>query len=565
MGSGTALATRRRVRQAATIALAVSLSISACSSGGDYLPPGPSTAVGATSDVNPQNPATLRDGGDLRLALTEFPPNFNTLHIDGNSADVGGMVKATLPRAFVIGPDGSTTVDTDYFSSVELTGTNPQVVTYTINPKAMWSDGTPLSWEDIASQIHATSGADKAFAIAGTNGSERVKSVTRGVDDRQAVVTFAKPYAEWRGMFAGNGMLLPKSMTATPEAFDKGQLSSPGPSAGPFIVSSLDRTRQRIVLTRNPKWWGERPRLDSITFLVLDDAARLPALQNKAIDASGIGSLDQLTIARRTKGISIRRAPTPTWNHFTFNGAKGSILADAALRHAVAEGIDRQSIAAVTQHGLSSNPAALNNHIYVEGQQGYEDNGGVVAYNPEKAKQELDALGWKLNGQFRERDGQHLVVRDLFYDAQTTRQFGLIAQHSLAQIGVKLELSAKAGSGFFTNYINVGAFDIAQFGWMGDAFPLSSLTQIYASAGESNFGKIGSAEIDAKIEQTLEELDPAKARALANEVDKLIWAEGFSLPLIQSPGNVAVNSSLANFGATGLADLDYTAIGFMRS
>jgi len=565
VGSGTALATRRRVRQAATIALAVSLSISACSSGGDYLPPGPSTAVGATSDVNPQNPATLRDGGDLRLALTEFPPNFNTLHIDGNSADVGGMVKATLPRAFVIGPDGSTTVDTDYFSSVELTGTNPQVVTYTINPKAMWSDGTPLSWEDIASQIHATSGADKTFAIAGTNGSERVKSVTRGVDDRQAVVTFAKPYAEWRGMFAGNSMLLPKSMTATPEAFNKGQLSSPGPSAGPFIVSSLDRTRQRIVLTRNPKWWGERPRLDSITYLVLDDAARLPALQNKAIDASGIGSLDQLTIARRTKGISIRRAPTPTWNHFTFNGAKGSILADPALRHAVAEGIDRQSIAAVTQHGLSSNPAALNNHIYVEGQQGYEDNGGVVAYSPEKAKRELDALGWKLNGQFRERDGQQLVVRDLFYDAQTSRQFGLIAQHSLAQIGVKLELSAKAGSGFFTNYINVGAFDVAQFGWMGDAFPLSSLTQIYASAGESNFGKIGSAEIDAKIEQTLEELDPAKARALANEVDKLIWAEGFSLPLIQSPGNVAVNNSLANFGATGLADLDYTAIGFMRS
>jgi peptide/nickel transport system substrate-binding protein len=565
VGSGTALATRRRVQQAATIALAVSLSISGCSSGGDYLPPGPSTAVGATSDVNPQNPATLRDGGDLRLALTEFPPNFNTLHIDGNSADVGGMVKATLPRAFVIGPDGSTTVDTDYFSSVELTGTNPQVVTYTINPKAMWSDGTPLSWEDIASQIHATSGADKTFAIAGTNGSERVKSVTRGVDDRQAVVTFAKPYAEWRGMFAGNSMLLPKSMTATPEAFNKGQLSSPGPSAGPFIVSSLDRTRQRIVLTRNPKWWGERPRLDSITYLVLDDAARLPALQNKAIDASGIGSLDQLTIARRTKGISIRRAPTPSWYHFTFNGAKGSILADPALRHAVAEGIDRQSIAAVTQHGLSSNPAALNNHIYVEGQQGYEDNGGVVAYSPEKAKQELDALGWKLNGQFRERDGQLLVVRDLFYDAQTSRQFGLIAQHSLAYIGVKLELSAKAGSGFFTNYINVGAFDIAQFGWMGDAFPLSSLTQIYASAGESNFGKIGSAEIDAKIEQTLEELDPAKARALANEVDKLIWAEGFSLPLIQSPGNVAVNSSLANFGATGLADLDYTAIGFMRS
>jgi peptide/nickel transport system substrate-binding protein len=153
----------------------------------------------------------------------------------------------------------------------------------------------------------------------------------------------------------------------------------------------------------------------------------------------------------------------------------------------------------------------------------------------------------------------------LFYDAQGSRQFAQIAQHSLAQIGVKLELVARSGSGFFSNYVNVGAFDIAQFGWLGDAFPLSALTQIYLSNGESNFGKIGSPEIDAAIARTLEELDPGKARALANDLDKLIWAEGFSLPLTQSPGNIAVRSTLANFGAAGLADLDYTAIGFMRT
>jgi peptide/nickel transport system substrate-binding protein len=38
----------------------------------------------------------------------------------------------------------------------------------------------------------------------------------------------------------------------------------------------------------------------------------------------------------------------------------------------------------------------------------------------------------------------------------------------------------------------------------------------------------------------------------------------FSLPLTQSPGNVAVRSNLANFGAFGLADADYTKIGFMK-
>ena len=552
------------VRVTRVLVLVMALVVSGCSSGYQDLPETHAARVGSTSDINPRDPATLQDGGDLRLALTDFPPNFNILNIDGNSAEVAAMMKATLPRAFIIGPDGSTAVDTNYFTSVELTGTNPQVVTYTINPKAVWSDGTPITWRDIASQIHALSGIDKDFAIAGPSGADRVASVTRGVDDRQAVMTFAKPYAEWRGMFAGNGMLLPASMTATPEAFNKGQLDGPGPSGGPFIVSSLDRTTQRIVLTRNPKWWGERPRLSTITFLVLDDAARLPALQNNTIDATGVGTLDQLTIAQRTKGISIRRAPAPSWSHFTFNGAAGSILADRALRVAVCKGIDRQTIAKVVQYGLTSHPVALDNHIYVAGQEGYQDNSAVVPYDPAEAGRELDALGWKLNGQFREKDGRPLVIRDLFYDAQGSRQFAQIAQHSLSQIGVKLDLVARAGSGFFTNYINVGAFDMAQFGWLGDAFPLSALTQIYKSDGESNFGKIGSPQIDDAIERTLEELDPGKARALANDLDKLIWAEGFSLPLTQSPGDVAVRSTLANFGAPGLADLNYTAIGFMR-
>ena len=169
----------------------------------------------------------------------------------------------------------------------------------------------------------------------------------------------------------------------------------------------------------------------------------------------------------------------------------------------------------------------LNNHIYVAGQEGYQDNSAVVAYDPEKAKQELDALGWRLNGQFREKDGRQLVIRDVLYDADTTKQVAQIAQNSLAQIGVKLELDAKGGGGFFTNYIIPGDFDIAQFSWVGDAFSLCCLNQIYTTNAESNFGKISSPEIDAKVEQTFDELDPAKARELANELDKLIFDDRF--------------------------------------
>jgi glutathione transport system substrate-binding protein len=553
------------LRRLAAALLVAGLTITGCSGGDKEAPPaGGNAEVGRNNDINPQDPAALRQGGNLRLALSGYPSNFNSLHIDGNEADTGAMLRATMPRAFRVASDGTTTVNTDFFTDVVLTSENPQVVTYTINPKAVWSDGTPITWEDISSQINATSGKNKDFRIASTNGADRVETVTRGVDDRQAVVTFGKNFSDWRGMFAGNTMLLPKSMTADPEVFNKGQLDRPGPSAGPFIITDLDRTAQRITLKRNPKWWGTPPLLDSITYLVLDDKARIPALQNNTIDATGVASLPELTTARNTQGISIRRAPGASWYHFTFNGAPGSILSDKALRLAVAKGIDRQAIANITQRGLVDKPVALNNHIFVAGQEGYQDNSAAVTFDPEKAKQELDALGWRMNGQFREKDGRQLVIRDVLFDADTTKQVAQLAQNSLAQVGVKLELDTKGGTGFFSNYIIPGDFDIAQFSWVGDAFSLCCLNQIYTTDAESNFGKINSPEIDAKAEATFDELDPARARGLANELDKMIFDIGFSLPLFQSAGNVAVRSTLANFGPAGIGDLDYTKIGFTK-
>jgi len=549
-------------RRLAPLALVVGLIVGGCADGYRDIQEGHAARVGATSDINARDPATLRDGGNLRLALTEFPSNFNELNIDGNTADVGSIVSPTLPGAFITQSDGTLKLNTDYFTSVELASATPQVVTYTINPKAVWSDGSPITWEDLKSEVEACSGRDKRYLIASRAGFERVKSVNRGVDDRQAVITFAEPYAEWRGMFAGG--MQPRSMTANPDVFNKGQLNAPGPSAGPFIVSRIDKAAQRIVLTRNPRWWGTKPRLDSITFLVLDAAAVIPALQNNAIDAAGVGTLDDMVTAQRTPGIVVRRAPAPTWYHFTFNGAAGSLLADQKLRLAICRGIDRQAIVNVVQHGLTDHPAPLDNHIYVAGQVGYQNNSAPAAYNPDQARRDLDALGWKLNGAVREKDGRQLAIRDVFYDAPSNRQIALVAQHNLAQIGVKLVLDVKPGTGFFSQYVSVGDFDIVQFGWVGNAFPLSALPQIYTSDGDSNFGKIGNPQIDAKIDQTLSELDQDKARALANQVDTMIWQEGFSLPLFQSPGDIAVRSNLANYGAPGLADVVYTAIGFTR-
>ena len=293
-----------------------------------------------------------------------------------------------MPRAFRIGADGSASVNTDYFTSIELNGTNPQIVTYTINPKAVWSDGTPITWEDLQSQINATSGEDKGFAIAATNGSDRVQKVERGVDDRQAVITFAKLVRLARHV-RGQHHAAAEGVDGHPGSVQPSAAQRTGPVGRTVHHFQPRPRRQRITLTRNPKWWGEPPLLDSITYLILDDAARIPALQNNTIDATGLATLDEMEIARRTQGITIRRAPGLGWYHFTLDGSPDRILADPALRRAVARGIDRNTIAAVVERGLADNPAPPNNHIYVAGQEGYQDNSGVVAFDPEKAKQEL--------------------------------------------------------------------------------------------------------------------------------------------------------------------------------
>ncbi|KXF52060.1 hypothetical protein AXA44_11585 [Rhodococcus sp. SC4] len=526
-----------------------------------------SGSIGTTNDINPHDPSELRDGGNLRLALSGFPPNFNTLSNDGNDTEIGAMLKPMMPRAFSTDASGALSVNHDYFTDVALTGTDPQQVTYTIDPKAVWSDGTPITWADIQSQAAALSGKDKEFLIANTSGFERVDRVERGVDDRQAVITFAEPYAEWKGQFAGNSMLYPKSVTATPEAFNESLRDGVTLTSGPFRIASIDRAQNRITLDRNPAWWGNTPKLDTITYSVLDDSARIPALQNNEIDASGLGTIDEVKTAQSSAGIAIRRAPGNQFSHITFNGAEGSILADPELRVALSKGIDRQGVATAIQNGLVDDPQPLNNHVYLNGQEGYQDNSAAVSYDPEEAARRLDELGWKLNGEFREKDGRRLEIRDVMYQSTTWVQIAQILQQNLAQIGVKLNIDTRGGTGFFTDVIQPGDFDIAQFSWVGDPFPLSGLPQIYAYNPDDlqgNYGRIGSPELNALIERTISELDPQKAIELANEVDTAVFEEGFSLPLVQAPGNVAVRDNLANFGAAGLASYDYTTIGFLN-
>ncbi|WP_278260802.1 ABC transporter family substrate-binding protein [Nocardia sp. AG03] len=552
---------RRAGFRVAAPVVALSLVLGGC--GSDDSSQLGASEISAVSDINPKDVSELRDGGNLRLALTSFPETFNSDHIDA-SGDVSDVVGWTLPGTVTSNAAGELSVDHDYFTDIQLTGTAPQQVTYTINPKAVWSDGSPITWEDMASQAKALNGKDVAYQVRGTDGFDRVEKVERGVDDRQAVVTFAKPYAEWQGMF---NPLYPKASTESPAAFENWARNSLPLSSGPFLISSLDRAQQRITLSRNPKWWGNTPKLDSVTFAVLDYSARIAALQNNELDAATVSGIDEIKTAAGSPGLVVRRAPSPKFSHFTFNGAPGAILEDPQLRIAISKAIDREGIAKATQHGVVENPQPLNNHIFLKGQKGYQDNAAAVSYDPAAAAKMLDDLGWKLNGDVREKDGRKLEIKDVMYQQDAWVQIAQIAQQNLAAVGVKLNIQTVPGNGLFTDVVDPGNFDIVQFTWSGGILPLGVLPQVYAYDPNnrlSNKGRIGSPELNALIEETISELDPEKAIELANKADRMIFEEGFSLPIVQSPGAVAVRSTLANYGAFGLSSTDLTKVGFVK-
>ncbi|KAF0849646.1 ABC transporter family substrate-binding protein [Nocardia caishijiensis] len=542
--------------------VAIGLILSGCSA--DIGGTSGTNLIGAGSDINAHDVADLRDGGNLRLVLTALPETFNYLQVDGTTDNTGDVIEPLLPSPFTSNSAGELSVNKDYFTDIQLTGTDPQQVTYTINPKAVWSDGTPITWADLRSQAAALSGRDPAYLISSTSGFERVEKVERGVDDRQAVVTFSQPYAEWQGQFSP---LYPKASTESAAAFNDRDRDGLVVSSGPFQISSIDRTQNRIVLSRNPSWWGATPKLATITFSMLDSSTWLQAIQNDELDVAYMSGLENVTGAKQAAGVVVRRTPEPSWSHITFNGAPGSLLADPQLRIALSKAIDRQGIVNASQNGVVDDPKPLNNHIFMQGQKGYQDNSGPISFDPTVAAKMLDDLGWKLNGEVREKDGRRLELRDVMYQQDGWVQTAQIVQQNLAQIGVKLNIQTVPGAGLFKDVIDPGNFDLAQFSWGGSVLPLGALPQIYAydpNNLKSNKARIGSPELNALIDRTIAELDPDKARELANECDKMIFAEGYSIPLQQASGTYAVRENLANYGAFGLASPDYTKVGFLK-
>ncbi|MFI7124914.1 ABC transporter family substrate-binding protein [Nonomuraea sp. NPDC050153] len=518
--------------------------------------------------INPVPYAQVKDGGTLTLAVGQWPSQWNGNHVDGNQADTADMLDVFMPQLMMADAEANFTPNKDYVTDVknETVG-GKQVVTYTLNDKAVWSDGTPITWKDLEAAWKINNGKDKKYKPASTDGWDKIESVTKGATDKVAVITFSKPYLEWQGLFnRGTTHLFPASHMLDPEKYEKDYLQKIPVTSGPFKVEKIDEGTKTLTLVRDDKWWGQKPKLDKVIFRTIETpAAEVNAFANGELDEVAIqaGNPADLKRAKEVPGADVRKSLSPNWRHITVNN-QSEFLKDKNVRHAVAYAINREVITQSDLKDMDWPIQTLGNHVFMNNHKAYVDNSGDIGkYNLDKAKQLLDAAGWKQEGEYRKKDGKEFDLTFVIpAGVPTAKTEGELTQAMLKEAGIKIEIRPVPDDKFFTDYIIKGDFDLVPFSWIGTPLPLGGLPQIYKTGSESNFPKSNDPELDKAIEAVGNETDQTKANELANAADKMIWDLVHTIPLYQRPEIKVVKKTVANYGARGYAYIDWTSVGF---
>lgn len=537
-----------RTTAALAVAAALSLGLVACG-GGTGGPDQPTAPLSAEGDYNAQPYDNIRDGGTYTSALGEINPQFLQFHGDGTN-DTRLVWNWYNPLVITFTATGDPIYNPDYLvSATEETAGGNTRVTYTINPQAVYNDGTPIDWRSFENTWKVNNGEDPAYIVASTDGYDRITSVTRGADDKHAVITFDGLNLYWPGLF--NHLLHPA--VNTPELFNQGYLNNPHPEwgAGPYMVSAVDQQAGTISFERNPKWWGKTGKLDRRTYVVYESQASLNAFRNGQIDATNVASAERLAQVRDLPGVDIRRSTQPANSLFTFN-TRSPRLSDPAVRKAVMQGVDRVQLGKILHQGLDYSETPPGSLTFYPFQDGYQDNfSKVVTFDPGAAKAGLEAAGWVAAPDgTRSRAGEPLTLDYIrLGDSPTSGAVATATAAMLREVGVTLNIR-QTPSSEFSAILTAKNFDIFFSGYVSsDAYGLAYFCVLYCSDTQLNASGAGSPELDEKIRAVnlLPTLQEQYARG--NEVETEAFALYGVMPIQNGPTIVAVKEGLANVGA----------------
>nr|WP_237694327.1 ABC transporter family substrate-binding protein [Streptomyces sp. SID2563] len=545
-----------RARLAMPVALiaAVSVAATACQSSGGSDDSGGGAknapkAASAAVDYNPQPYENIKDGGTYTTVGT-FDDQGNPFNVNATltASRVWGWYNAD---AITYSPTGDVQYNKDYYSDVKVTvdGGNQKVV-LTINPKAVFNDGTPIDWRAIEATWKANNGSDKEFAASSTDGYDQITSVAKGKDAKEAVITFKGVNASWSTLFTT--FLHPKA--ATVANFNKAYVKKAHPEwgAGPYTVGKWDTHSGNITFVRNPKWWGRKGKLDKRVYVNLESTAGVNAFKNGQLDYTSAVDAESLKQVKGLKGTEIRSGGSPFEYSLYFN-TKSAVLSEKAVRKAVQQSVDRAQIAKIQFQGLDYKEPLPGSAVLYSFQKGYEDNlSAVLKYDPAEAKKTLDAAGWKPGPDgVRVKNGKKL---DVGYTLLGDDPLGKATAGALAAMlkpaGIHLDIR-KGDDADFAKTISERRFDLFLSGNRSmDPFGARYLCDFYCSDRDSNITGSGNPALDKEIRATTEIADLDEQTAAVNKVEKKALQEYAFLPLFSGPSTYGVKKGLANVGAT---------------
>ncbi len=350
-------------------------------------------------------PALALAGG-LSVAAASTAP---IIYRVGLQSDVDNMnpfsTYNTIPwECFRIGYNFLTWYDADYKPVPDLATEVPtlanggitdggRVWTFHLRPNVKWSDGQPLTAQDVAYTYNRILRQQLGMYIGYFTGVTKVEAP----DDSTVVITSKKPNAVLTALYVP---ILPEHVwSKVPDNKVESWANVPMVSSGPFHVTEVSNGKY-VKMEKNPYYkdgFGVEPTIDQVVLQhVPDDGRRRGRLQGRRPrrrHRARPGLLPQPAERPRLhlRGRTGHRFHELGMNCYDSPKSKGNpLLLDKNIRVAIDYAIDKEAIAAVAMSGLAQPGSSLLSPVdtffrwEVPADQ-------LRSYDPAKAKAVLDA------------------------------------------------------------------------------------------------------------------------------------------------------------------------------
>ena len=437
--------------------------------------------LGLIAACTPPNlPPPIAPSGASSVPST--PPGAGTIVVgmDGSSGPISGfnphaiadfsqaaqaVASLVLPSVFVVQPNGSSVPDPDVVDSAKVTAQDPFTVTYTLDRKASWSDGTPITAEDFSYLRDQLVSQPATVDPAGYRLIRQIRSRDAG---KTVEVEFAAEFADWPALFSP---LLPSHiMKDFPGGWGAALNSDIPVSGNRYKMNSYDPVTGQVLLARNDKYWATPPGPAAVVLRLGDPTDLIAAFSRGDVQALWLEP-DADTVATVEESIPAERrttVPLPATTQLIFNSTAGP-TSSADLRAAVAAGISPAIVGTDLSAGWVDGASAVNSQVRLPAQGPASDAStgtgsvtGSVTADATVAQDKLTAAGYQRNGLYATRNGEVLRLT-LGYPTGNPRVAAAARtiQRQLGSIGIEVDLLADNAASLLETRVAAGTLDLA--------------------------------------------------------------------------------------------------------